>query len=151
MASSKSLAFWGVITIILLYYIPSLQAYQVDYNNVSYEYCYTESFNLGTCLGKHIKDDEAQILRCSECSGQFNGDETCDELKALNDISKSHYITTNSKNNSSSTANINSVDGIDWEDSFCEQYNKCVEQNCPKQCWHEQDQWIQCFVIELVV
>jgi len=98
----------------------------------------SESFNLGTCLGKHIKD-EAQILRCSECSGQFNGDETCEELKALNDISKPHII--NSKNNSG--------DGIQWNDSFCEQYNKCVEQNCPKQCWHEQDKWIQCMIIEL--
>ena len=145
MASSKSLAFWGVITIILL---PSLQAYQVDYNNESYEYCYTESFNLGTCLGKHIKDDEAQILRCSECSGQFNGDETCDELKALNDISKPHYITS-SKNNSTTANNMNSGDDIVWHDSFCEQYNKCVEQNCPKQCWHEQDKWIKCLIIEL--
>jgi len=137
-----------IVAIVLLNNIPSLQAYQVDYNNESYEYCYTESFNLGTCLGKHIKDDEAQILRCSECSGQFNGDETCSELKALNDISKPHII--NSSKNDTTTANIdNSGDSIDWNDSFCEQYNKCVEQNCPKQCWHEQDKWIQCMIIEL--
>ena len=53
------------------------------------------------------------------------------------------------ENNSTTTINMNSGDGIDWNDSFCEQYNKCVEQNCPKQCWHEQDQWIQCLIIEL--
>ena len=146
MASKSFPPFLVVIVAIVLLFLPSLQAYQVDYNNESYEYCYTESFNLGTCLGKHIKD-EVQILRCSECSGQFNGDETCEELKALNDISKPHYIT-NSNNNSTAT-NMNSGDGIDWDDSFCEQYNKCVEENCPKQCWHEQDEWIQCPIIEL--
>lgn len=146
-SSSISLtSFLIVISIVLFYNISSSTAYQVDYNNESYEYCETESFNLGICLGKHIKHDEAQILRCSECSGQFNGDETCSELKALNDISKPHIF---NSNNNSTTTNMNSSGGIDWNDSFCEQYNKCVEESCPSQCWHEQDKWIQCLVIEL--
>eukprot|EP00571_Detonula_confervacea_P016646 CAMPEP_0172310294 /NCGR_PEP_ID=MMETSP1058-20130122/11406_1 /TAXON_ID=83371 /ORGANISM="Detonula confervacea, Strain CCMP 353" /LENGTH=187 /DNA_ID=CAMNT_0013023087 /DNA_START=90 /DNA_END=653 /DNA_ORIENTATION=- len=113
--------------------------HQIDYNDERGEYCYNESFNLGTCLGKqqHEQVDvtEQQILQCTECSGNFNGGETCEELIALNDIENG--------------ANNGTKDSINWHDSFCETYNICVEENCPRQCWKEQDAWLQCLVIEL--
>lgn len=130
-----------IITIIAILTPLSSNAYQIDYNNDSVEYCYNESFNLGTCLGKQKEEDEnfseAQLLRCTECSGTFNGDETCAELKALNDVAELPE------------KDSTTVNQINWHDSFCETYNICVEENCPKKCWHEQDAWIQCLIIEL--
>lgn len=70
-----------------------------------------------------------------ECSGHFNGDETCAELKALNDVEFGSTGT--------------GEDSINWHESFCESYNMCVETNCPKQCLKEQDAWLQCLIIEL--
>ena len=136
-----------IIIIIIVILTPlSSNAYQIDYNNDSGEYCYNESFNLGTCLGKQKEEDEnfseAQLLRCTECSGTFNGDETCAELKALNDVAEMLP----EEESTNATTNSNQ---INWHDSFCETYNICVEENCPKKCWHEQDAWIQCLIIEL--
>lgn len=141
------LAITELIIIIIVILTPSSSnAYQIDYNNDSGEYCYNESFNLGTCLGKQKEEDEnfseAQLLRCTECSGSFNGDETCAELKALNDVAEMLP----EEESTNATTNSNQ---INWHDSFCETYNICVEENCPKKCWHEQDAWIQCLIIEL--
>lgn len=85
---------------------------------------------------------DAQILQCLECSGKFRGDETCAELKALNDIAlqiePDDNVTAQEENNV-----------VNWHESFCETYNICVETNCPKQCQREQDAWAECLVIEL--
>ena len=112
--------------------------HQIDYNDERGEYCYKESFNLGTCLGRKQEESldvtEEQIVKCMECSGNFNGNESCEELKALNKPELGSNGTDSS---------------INWNESFCETYNICVEENCPKECWREQDAWIECLVIEL--
>jgi len=153
-----------ILIIILLLHITS-SAHQIDYNHPDNEYCYNESNNLGICLGKYKREHpgdaggiDAQIIQCTECSGNFFGDETCDELKTLNDIairvdndSSNSGTSSGSDSGSSVTNNPDSTTSttINWNESFCETYNRCVQTNCPQKCWHEQEEWIQCLVIEL--
>lgn len=109
---------------------------------------------------------DAQILQCLECSGKFRGDETCEELKALNDVEEvfgtkkiSNSVTTqdgntNGDNNENNEGENNENEGndnqiINWHESFCETYNICVQTNCPQVCHKEQEAWIECLIIEL--
>jgi len=133
--------------VIILLLVPTSHAitHQGDYNNERDEYCYKESINLGTCVGEQVLQKnsdqlkftpvDSQIEKCFECSGNFHGPvETCADLKALNDVERVS----------------NGTDGsINWHESFCETYNICVEENCPKECLREQDEWIECLIIEL--
>mmetsp|Transcript_29908 Transcript_29908/g.51677 ORF Transcript_29908/g.51677 Transcript_29908/m.51677 type:complete len:194 (+) Transcript_29908:89-670(+) len=128
-----------LLTVTILVSPSHAVTHQVDYNGERGEYCYNESFNLGTCLGKQQQDKldltNAQIMQCMECSGNFHGDETsCADLKALNDIELDGNGTGSS---------------INWHESFCETYDVCVEKNCPQECLHEQDAWLECLIIEL--
>ena len=57
------------------------------------EYCYNESHNLGTCLGRQrlvlIDYSQEKLARCIDCSGgttTLGGNETCNDIKALNDV-----------------------------------------------------------------
>ena len=99
---------------------------------------------------------DGQILQCLECSGKFRGDETCEELKALNDVeeafeTKSNSVTTQDGNNDGddSEGNTEGNNQINWHESFCETYNICVQTNCPQVCHKEQEAWIDCLIIEL--
>ena len=155
-----------ILIIILLLHTITSSAHQIDYNHPDNEYCYNESNNLGICLGKYKREHpggsvDAQIIQCTECSGNFFGDETCDELKTLNDIAirvdndTSNSGTSSGGDSGSSSVTDNPDDStttsttINWNESFCETYNRCVQTNCPQRCWHEQEEWIQCLVIEL--
>ena len=115
--------------------------HQVDYSDEigRGEYCFKETTNLGTCLGKQQEEQldytDANILQCLECSGKFQGDETCEELKALNDVESGYSDGTESS--------------INWNESFCESYNICVDAFCPTRCLREQNAWLECLIIEL--
>mmetsp|Transcript_13233 Transcript_13233/g.20004 ORF Transcript_13233/g.20004 Transcript_13233/m.20004 type:complete len:205 (-) Transcript_13233:342-956(-) len=136
-----SLALLLTSTITIIATIPTTHAKntQIEYNDQRTEYCYHESFNLGTCLGKAQQSSHdssnAHIIQCMECSGRFQGDETCNELKALNNVGISH--------------NASDRFSIDWQEPFCETYDRCVERHCPKECWKEQDAWLECSILEL--
>lgn len=135
--------------------------HQVDYNDERGEYCYRESVNIGLCLGRHREqeladgrggngeDGDARIVKCLECSGSFQGDETCDELKAYNNLASSPPDDNPATTAAAGGAGGAQSDDIQWGDSFCEQYEVCVEENCPKECMREQDAWIECLILEL--
>mmetsp|Transcript_6066 Transcript_6066/g.11668 ORF Transcript_6066/g.11668 Transcript_6066/m.11668 type:complete len:195 (-) Transcript_6066:362-946(-) len=138
---TPSLSLALLLTFTTITTIPTTHAIntQIEYNDQRTEYCYHESFNLGTCLGKAQQSSHdssnAQIIQCMECSGRFQGDESCNELKALNIVGRSH--------------NASDRFSIDWQESFCETYNTCVKKHCPKECWKEQNAWLECSILEL--
>lgn len=112
----------------------------------SEEYCFNESTEMGICLGKARRDSlnkytAESMMHCLECGETVRGDEqTCDDLKALNDIEDAPI------SNGDEVVDLNN---IDWHESFCEQYTECVEKYCPKQCHHAQARFMDCVVIEL--
>lgn len=142
--------FAAMILILIAPYSHAAEA--PDQTNYQDEYCYHESFNLGTCLGKQrielLDYPQEKLLRCTECSGTFGGDETCDELKALNDVGQG----TSDGGTTAGSINWDEsfwAESINWDESFCEEYDRCVEENCPGQCRKEQDAWLECLIVEL--
>jgi hypothetical protein len=125
------------------------------------EYCYTESTNLGTCLGQYLFESEEhinnhqytqqQLVKCNECSGMYYmGDESCSGLKALNEVRGTDTDDDSSKNaNDGTTATTTEVETIDWHESFCVTYDNCVNTYCPASCIDEQNAWVECMVLEL--
>jgi hypothetical protein len=112
------------------------------------EYCYNESYNLGTCLGRQrlelIDYSQEKLVRCIDCSGgttTLGGHETCDDIKALNDVGGGGGGLLGGEKGDGAT--------IDWDESFCESYDRCVAENCPDQCRWEQDSFLECLVVEL--
>ena len=124
--------------------------HQVDYNPLhNEEYCYNESTEMGKCLGKERQNSlnkytAESMMRCLECGETVRGDESCDELKALNDIEDAP-----SSGLGEGGEGVVDLNNIDWHESFCEQYTECVELYCPKQCHHAQARFMDCVVIEL--
>ena len=113
---------------------------------VEQEYCFKESTEMGICLGKARRDSlnkytTESMMRCLECGETVRGDESCDELKALNNLEDAP-----SGNDGDEVVDLNN---IDWHESFCEQYTECVESYCPKQCHHAQARFMDCVVLEL--
>lgn len=140
-------------TILLLILVPpsyaeySASLDQIYYQDGTSEYCYNESYNLGTCLGKQrlelLDYSQEKLVRCTECSGNFDGYDTCDELKALNDVDGGLGLGDGGTSSAMTTA------VIDWDESSCEAYDRCVKENCPEQCRGEQDAWLECLVVQL--
>lgn len=103
-----------------------------------WRYFLSEMFMLPVYLTSHSPQQEMQIelttdiiVKCLECTGHFQGNETCQELKALNSIT-------------------NDIDLAEEESSgFCQTYNRCVEEYCPRECWKQQDEWLECAIVEL--
>ncbi|KAL3794489.1 hypothetical protein HJC23_013962 [Cyclotella cryptica] len=149
----------ATLVLFLLTTLPSPTLQQINYqpDSSDREYCYHESNELGLCLGRqyndyglkdytllilvetlsfsipiyHLTDD--LIFDCIQCSGPYRGDETCSELKALNN----------------STSNTTVLIGEGEKLSFCQTYNYCVQTKCPPQCWKEHVRWLECAMVEL--
>merc|ERR1719293_535215 len=124
---------------------------QVDYNpHGNGEYCYTESYNLGRCLGKFQRESpytDESLMNCLECqSVNISGNETCDEMKAMNNLLEGPLLEGQSTGENST---VNNSSSINWHDSYCEDYSKCIKSNCPRQCFHEQALFMDCVIIEL--
>jgi hypothetical protein len=124
------------------------------------EYCYTESTNLGTCLGQYLFESEEhinnhqytqqQLVKCTECSGMYYmGDESCSGLKALNEVRGTDTDDDSSKNANDGVTAAIEVEIIDWHESFCVTYDNCVNTYCPASCIDEQNAWVECMVLEL--
>lgn len=115
------------------------EVHSIIYQEVPTEYCYNESFNLGICLERQrhelINYSQKELDLCTECTGDIEeGDfDACDELKSLNNV-----------------RNVNATEGmIDWDETFCVSYDRCVMENCPHQCEKEQTAWLECLILEL--
>mmetsp|Transcript_23541 Transcript_23541/g.49701 ORF Transcript_23541/g.49701 Transcript_23541/m.49701 type:complete len:260 (+) Transcript_23541:257-1036(+) len=121
------------------------------------EYCSKESTDLGTCLGKqqqyvHLDLTLEQIEKCLECSGNFTGNESCSELKALNYVDGDGETAVDGADVGVQVVEVdgeNNDVNAKKDAGFCQTYNQCVEDNCPRECWPEQDRWLECLVIEL--
>ena len=126
---------------------PSLDRMLYYQDGAIAEYCHDESYNLGTCLGRQrlelIDYSQEMLVRCIECSGgtTLGGHETCDEIKALNDVGGG--------GGSGPLGGDGGATMIDWDESFCESYDRCVAENCPDRCRREQDAFLECLVVEL--
>ena len=86
-------------------------------------------------------------MNCLECqSVNISGNETCDEMKAMNNLLEGPLLEGQSTGENST---VNNSSSINWHDSYCEDYSKCIKSNCPRQCFHEQALFMDCVIIEL--